>query len=139
MKKEDKKIFIYALLMSGAVLLIILISCLSDMKFDSMENNYKKIITEQTNEAESYAKNLQLLQEENVKLKNELDELKNKSSKITSDGETYSQAMKILSDIYLLIESGDKEKAKEELEKFDTSTFDDTIINYKKALIELVK
>ena len=47
--------------------------------------------------------------------------------------------MKILSDIYLLIESGDKEKAKEELEKFDTSTFDDTIINYKKALIELVK
>ena len=44
--------------------------------------------------------------------------------------------MKILSDIYLLIEDGQTQKAKDELEKFDTSTFDDTIVNFKKALIK---
>ena len=139
MKKEDRKIFVYALIMAASVLLIILIAAISEMRTDKLENNYKKIITEQTKAAENYSEKLVNLQEENAKLKKELSEIKTKASEVTSSGETYNQAMKLLSDIYLLIESGDKEKAKTELEKFDTSTFDDTVINYKKALLKLVE
>lgn len=139
MKKSDRKIFVYALIMAASVLLIILIAAMSEMRTDKLENNYKKIITEQTKAAENYSEKLANLQEENAKLKKELSEIKTKASEVTSSGETYNQAMKILSDIYLLIESGDKEKAKTELEKFDTSTFDDTIINYKKALLKLIE
>lgn len=139
MKKEDRKIFVYALIMAASVLLIILIAAMSEMRTDKLENNYKKIITEQTKAAENYSEKLVNLQEENAKLKKELSEIKTKASEVTSSGETYNQAMKLLSDIYLLIESGDKEKAKTELEKFDTSTFDDTVINYKKALLKLIE
>ena len=139
MKKSDRKIFVYALIMAASVLLIILIAAMSEMRTDKLENNYKKIITEQTKAAENYSEKLVKLQEENAKLKKELNEIKTKASEVTSSGETYNQAMKLLSDIYLLIESGDKEKAKTELEKFDTSTFDDTIINYKKALLKLIE
>lgn len=139
MKKANKKIFIYALIMSAAVLVIILISCLSEMKIDKLEDNYEKIIMEHSKDAENYSNKVALLEKENDELKKELDRLKNKKSEVISSGETYNQATKILSDIYLLIESGEKEKAKKELEKFDTSTFDDTVINYKKALEALIK
>lgn len=139
MKKADKKIFLYALVMSGAVLLIILISFLSEMKVNDLEQNYNEIILKHSEEAKNYSDRLQILQEENNSLKKELNKLKNKESEIISSGETYNQATKILSDIFLLIESGEKVKAKAELEKFDTSTFDDTIINYKKALEKLIE
>ena len=139
MKKADKKIFLYALVMSGAVLLIILISFLSEMKVNDLEQNYNEIILKHSEEAKNYSDRLQILQEENNSLKKELNKLKNKESEIISSGETYNQATKILSDIFLLIESGEKDKAKAELEKFDISTFDDTIINYKKALEKLIE
>lgn len=139
MKKADKKIFLYALVMSGAVLLIILISFLSEMKVNDLEQNYNEIILKHSEEAKNYSDRLQILQEENNSLKKELNKLKNKESEIISSGETYNQATKILSDIFFLIESGEKDKAKAELEKFDTSTFDDTIINYKKALEKLIE
>lgn len=139
MKKDDRKIFLYALLMSAAVLVIIVVAYMSEMKIDSVEDSYEKIITEQSQKAENVSKELQLLQEENVRLNTELNELKNKKAETISSGETYNQATKLLSDIYLLIESGDIEKARKELEKFDTSTFDDTIINYKKALQKLIE
>ena len=138
MKKDDRKIFLYAMIMAAAVLVIIVVAYMSEMKIDSVEDSYKKIITEQSQKAENVSKELQLLQEENVRLKKELNELKNKKAETISSGETYNQETKILSDIYLLIESGDIGKAKKELEKFDTSTFDDTIINYKKALEKLI-
>ena len=84
----------------------------------------------------NYEEKLNTLEKENTSLKKELNELKNKNASDISAETTYNQAMKILSDIYLLIEDGQTQKAKDELEKFDTSTFDDTIVNFKKALIK---
>ena len=47
MKKDDRKIFLYAMIMAAAVLVIIVVAYMSEMKIDSVEDSYKKIITEQ--------------------------------------------------------------------------------------------
>lgn len=139
MKKQTKIFLTYGLAILVAIFVIFIITHMSETKIRNIENNYKKTITEQSQEIEETKEQLELLKEENLKLSKELNETKNKKSENISSGETYNQATKILSDIYLLIESGDKEKAKKELEKFDTTTFDDTIINYKKALLKLTE
>jgi len=139
MKKQKINILIYTLIILVAIFAIILSLNFSQTKFKDNENTYKKTIEEQSQEIKDIRKQLDLLKEENLKLSKELNETRNKKSENISSGETYNQATKLLSDIYILIESGDKEKAKKELEKFDTATFDDTIINYKKALLKLIE
>jgi len=142
LKKVDKKLFHYAIIMILAVLAIILYAYFSELRFNDMENDYEAHIKTQEQETSAFQEKIKGLEEKNVTLEKEVKTLKKeieKSSGTASDNETYQQALKILSDIYILIENKEFDKAKTELEKFDTSTFDDTVVNYKKALEALLK
>ena len=139
MKKHKIRIIIFALINVVFIFALLLALNLLQTKFNFSDNPYKKTIEEQAREIKDTRKQLDLLKEENLMLSKELNEARNKKSENISSSATYNQATKLLSDIYLLIESGDKEKAKKELEKFDTATLDDTIINYKKALLKLIE
>ena len=125
-----------------AVLVIILYAYFSELRFNDMENDYETQIKTQEQKTSAFQNKIKTLEEKNVALEKEVKTLKKeleKSSGSASDNETYQQALKILSDIYLLIENKEYDKAKTELEKFDTTTFDDTVVNYKKALETLLK
>ena len=139
MTKQKKNNFLIPLILIGAILVIFIITYMSEMEMKNSEKEQIKILTEKEEEIENLKNELEILKEENNELSENLETLKNKKGETVSSGQTYNQAMKILSDIYLLIESGDAERAKKELNKFDTSTFDDTIISYKKALIKLTE
>lgn len=111
---------------------------ISNERIEKAEERSEKIISEAKEEIKEKEEKISNLQETIDHLETALKERKNITYYTISDGE-YSQAMKILSDIYLLVENKDFKAAKKELEKFDTSTFDDTVINFKKALEKLIK
>ena len=142
MKKFDRKIFLYAIIMIAAVLVLILFVYFSEQRYENMEDVFENQILIQEEKTELFQEKIKMLEEKNLELEKENKNLKkelNTKSGSSSNGETYQQSMKMLSEIYLLIESGEIEKAKAELERFDTSTFDDTVISFKKALENLVK
>ena len=111
---------------------------ISNERIKKAEADAEKIVSEVKEEIKEKEEEILNHKETIEELTTALKERKNITYYTISDGE-YSQAMKILSDIYLLIENKDFEKAKKELSKFDTSTFDDTVINFKKALTDLIK
>ena len=111
---------------------------ISNERIKKAEADAEKIVSEVMEEIKEKEEEILNHKETIEELTTALKERKNITYYTISDGE-YSQAMKILSDIYLLIENKDFEKAKKELSKFDTSTFDDTVINFKKALTDLIK
>ena len=139
MTKQKKNNFLIPLILIGAILVIFIITYMSEMEIKNLEKEQIKILSEKEEEIENLKNELEFLKEENKNLSENLETLKSKKGETVASGQTYNQAMKILSDIYLLIESGDAERAKRELNKFDTSTFDDTIISYKKALLKLTE
>ncbi len=142
MKKFDRKIFLYAIIMIAAVLVLILFVYFSEQRYENMEDVFENQILIQEEKTELFQEKIKMLEEKNLELEKENKNLKkelNTKNGSSSNGETYQQSMKMLSEIYLLIESGEIEKAKAELERFDTSTFDDTVISFKKALENLVK
>ena len=141
MKKFDKRVFTYFIIMLLSVILLLVFAYLSGEKIETMENDladkvsvHEKITLENQDKITQLSNKVSELEKENKKLKNLLDE-----NSVTSNGETYQQSMKILSDIYLLIENKEFEKAAAELKKFDTLGADDTILNFKKALENLIK
>lgn len=141
MKKFDKRVFTYFIIMLCCVILLLVFAYLSGEKIETMENDladkvsvHEKITLENQDKITELSNKVKELENENKKLKEMLDE-----NSIVSNGETYQQSMKILSDIYLLIENKEFEKAKKELEKFDTTGADDTVLNFKKALENLIK
>ena len=128
--------------MIAAVLVLILFAYFSEQRYENMEDVFENQILVQQEKSELFQKKVEILEEKNLELEKENKKLKkelNSKNGSSSNSETYQQSMKLLSEIYLLIENGETEKAKAELKKFDTSTFDDTVISFKKALENLVK
>lgn len=141
MKKFDKRVFTYFIIMLFSVIILLVFAYLSGEKIDTLEKDYfdmvsvqEKIVHDGQNKITQLSNKVNELEKENKKLKELIDE-----SSIASNGETYRQSMKILSDIYLLIENKEYKKAKTELEKFDTLGADDTVLSFKKALENLIK
>ncbi len=141
MKKFDKRVFTYFIIMLCSVIMLLVFAYLSGEKIDTLEKDYfdmvsvqEKIVHDGQNKITQLSNKVNELEKENKKLKELIDE-----SSIASNGETYRQSMKILSDIYLLIENKEYKKAKTELEKFDTLGADDTVLSFKKALENLIK
>ncbi len=141
MKKFDKRVFTYFIIMMCSVILLLVFAYLSGEKIETMENDladkvsvHEKITLENQDKITQLSNKVSELESENKKLKELLEE-----SPSASNGETYQQSMKILSDIYLLIENKEYGKAKTELKNFDTTGADDTVLNFKKALENLVK
>ncbi len=141
MRKIDKRVFTYFIIMLLSVILLLVFAYLSGEKIETMENDladkvsvHEKITLENQDKITELSNKVKELENENKKLKDLLDE-----NSIVSNGETYQQSMKILSDIYLLIENKEFEKAKKELKNFDTTGADDTVLNFKKALENLIK
>lgn len=142
MKNKDKNLFKYALIMIFAVLVLVLIALFSQNKVSEIEADYKTQILENQKSSEVYQEKLVKLEEENKKLKEEKIKLEEKISETEQNSANqteYNQQIKILSDIYLMIENGDKNGAKAELEKISDISFDETAENFKKALIKLLK
>ena len=141
MKKFDKRVFTYFIIMLCSVIMLLVFAYLSGEKIETIENDFadkvsvhEKTTLENQDKITSLSNKVDELEKENKKLKELLE-----GSSSVSNGETYQQSMKILSDIFLLIENKEFAKAKEELKNFDTTGADDTILNFKKALENLVK
>lgn len=141
MKKIDKRVFTYFIIMLLSVIMLLVFAYFSGERIETMENDladkvsvHEKITLENQDKITQLSNKVSELEKENKRLKELLEE-----SPIASSGETYQQSMKILSDIYLLIENKEFKKAKAELEKFDTAGADDTVLNFKKALENLIK
>lgn len=142
MKNKDKNLFKYALIMIFAVLVLVLIALFSQNKVSEIEADYKTQILENQKSSEVYQEKMVKLEEENKKLKEEkikLEEKITEAEQNSANQTEYNQQIKILSDIYLMIENGDKNGAKAELEKISDTNFDETAENFKKALIKLLK
>lgn len=142
MKNKDKNLFKYALIMIFAVLVLVLIALFSQNKVSEIEAEYKNQILENQKSSEAYQEKLVKLEEENKKLKEEKIKLEEKISETEqnfANQTEYNQQIKILSDIYIMIEKGDKNGAKAELEKISDISFDETAENFKKALNKLLK
>lgn len=142
MIKPDKNLFRYALIMICAVLLLVFAALFSQSRITEIEEEYKTEITENQKKTGEYQQRLVRLEEENKTLKEEIKIYESEISKIGEDssGHTeYYQQMKILSDIYMMIKSGDEEGADEELDKLKGIELDETAENYKKALIEILR
>ena len=148
MKKFDKRVFTYFIIMICSVILLLCFAYFSGEKIDTLEKNYDDMVSVQAKVAHDGQIKISELENEIEKLKAENENLKNQNENLTksledklsaADPETYQQSMKILADIYLLIENEEFDKAKTELERFDTTRADDTILNFKKALENLLK
>lgn len=142
MKKIDKNLFVYALIMICVVLVIVLAVLFSQNKISDLEEGYKTEISETQKKTQAYQEKMVALEEKNKTLKKEKEEAEKKLAEKgeESAGQTeYIQQMKILSDIYNIIEDKNFAEAKSELEKLDGVIKDETAENFKKALEGLIK
>ena len=148
MRRIDKRVFTYFIIMMCSVILLLVFAYFSGEKMETMEKDFadkisaqEKLTSDNEGKISELKKEVETLRAENEKIKEQNESLtKSLEERVSAaDPETYQQSMKILSDIYLLIENGETKKAKTELERFDTTRADDSVVNFKKALGELVK
>lgn len=137
-KKVLKNFFVFLLLIILFIFSIIFIYSSSQTKI----NNIEKQLEEQEKQAETYKEKIEELEKEIFSLeeKNQiLESTKNKFRDSSSTYATYQQTMNTLSDIFILIENNQIDKARDELKKLDFIRLDETALNYKKALNSLIE
>lgn len=135
MKKNNKRIFLFNIVLLVSVSSFVITGCTTRKKTEDNEIVYKNIIEEK----QEAFKNLE---EENAELKKENKELQTKLTQALSEKSeqaTLGQALSDLIDIYELYKSGNKEKAIEKLKKIEPMGFDDATLAYYKILKDLLK
>ncbi len=135
MKRDLKKVYGYGLVMIVAVLVIVIVACLSESRVDDAHETYKSVLSE--NEGV-----IQKLEKENKELEEKiagLEKTAENNMDIQAKLDRHNQIMSDLTEVYNYIKEGKKELASEKLEKIDTVGFDDGELAFYEALRKLLK
>lgn len=135
MKKDYKKLYMYATIMTMCVLLIVLIACLSESRLDSYQEEYEDMLMERQSEIQELEDKLAELENENYELKKQVEENMTVQSKL----DTQNQIMNDLTHVYKLIKDGKRQEARDNYAKIETSGFDDAALSYYEMLGSLLK
>ncbi len=135
MKKNNKRIFLFAIVLLVCVSLIVITGCTPRKKTDDNEIIYKNMI-EESRQA------IKILEEENAELKKENKDLQTKLIQAMSEKSeqaTQGQALSDLIDIYELYKSGNTGDASKNLKKIEPMGFDDATLAYYKILKDILE
>ena len=135
MKKNYKRIFGYAIILGVCALLMVLVTFLSENRFEDFEEQYQNDLTLSQKQIIGLEEQIEKLEKENAKLKMEVG----RSESLGSDLVTSQQAISDLKEIYEKYKSGDVKSAKAELQKIEPIGFDDASLAYYQILIDVVK
>ncbi len=127
MKKDFKKVYSYGLIMIVAVLIIVLIACLSESRLDVAQEEYESMLS--THQTE-----IRVLEEELDTLR----ETVNQNMDIQAKLDKHNQIMNDLTEIYKLIEAGEKGSASDKIDKIETNGFDDGELAFYETLKKLL-
>lgn len=135
MKRDYKKLYIYAAVMLVSVLLIVLIACLSESRIDSYQMEYENMITASQGEIGKLEKKVAKLESEN----HELRESNEVSMTAQATLDKQNQVMNELVGIYRLAKDGKTAEAKEAYEHIDTGGYDDAALALWEIIGEYIK
>ena len=128
MKKDMKKVYSYGIVMIAAVLIIVLVACLSESRLDSAQEQYENMMTKQ--------------QEKVGELEGEITQLKESlalNMDIQAKLDKHNQIMSDLTEIYNLTEEGRKDEAAEKFGNIETGGFDDGELAFYNLIKRLLK
>ncbi len=134
-KKDIKKLYIYAAIMLVFVTAIVLVVSLSENRIDNYQTEYENKIMVGQAQIENLEKRIVELEEENHKLKQEIE---NKLT-IQTELDTQVQVMNDLTEIYKLIKDGKISDAKEKFSKIETNGFDDSSLAFYEAIKKILE
>ena len=134
MKKNYKRIFGYAIILGVCALLMVGFACLSENRMDDFEEQYQKDMTLSQKQILSLEEQIENLEKENSKLK---EELKTTES-FGSDLVTSQQVISDLKEIYEKYKAGDVKSAKAALKKIEPMGFDDASLAYYQILVDII-
>ncbi len=135
MKKNNKRIFLFNIVLLVCVSLFVITGCTPHKKTDDNEISYKNMF-EENQQA------LKFLEEENAELKEENNLLQTKLAQALSeksDITTHNQALADLIDIYELYKFGNKDEASKNFKKIEPMGFDDATLAYYKILKDILE
>lgn len=135
MKRDYKKLYIYAAVMLVCVLLIVLIACLSESRIDSYQTEYENMITASQGEISELEKQVAKLENENDELREMNEECMTAQAKLDKQ----NQVMNELVEIYRLAKDGKKDAAKEKYSCIDTAGYDDAALALWEIIGEYVR
>ncbi len=133
MKKNMKKLYVYALIMVFCVIIIVLVTWMSESQksFQNEQSEFENKLTARQTE-------IQKLEKKNAELQDkvyELEKSKTENNEVQSKLDKYVQTMNDLTEVYKLAEAQKKSEAREKLSAIDPSGFDDA----ERAFYELLK
>ncbi len=135
MKKNYKAVLGYALVMTFFVLVIVLMSCVSENKISEYQKEYAE-------GSATFQKQIELLEEKINMLSKEneaLEKMLHQNQSLGSELVTTQQAMSDMKDIFLLYKEGKVKDAKTQFERINTMGFDDNALSYYELLSFLLK
>lgn len=135
MKKDFKKVFGYGLIMIIAVLVIVIIACLSESRVDDAHETYKSVLSENASVIET-------LEKEKAELENKIAELEKtleNSMDIQAKLDRHNQVMSDLTEVYNFIKEGKNGLAADRLKVIEPVGFDDGELAFYEALRNMVK
>ena len=127
MKKDFKKVYSYGLIMIVAVLIIVLIACLSESRLDTAQEEYESMLSTHQNEIRI--------------LEGEIDELRetvNQNMDIQAKLDKHNQIMSDLTEVYNLIEAGEEKQASDKIARIEINGFDDGELAFYETLKKLL-
>lgn len=130
MKRDYKKLYMYAIIMTMSVLFIVLIACLSESRLDRYQTEYENMLTARQSEIQALEDKLAELEDENYELKKQAEENMTAQSKL----DVQNQIMNDLTQVYKLIKEGKKQEAKDNYARIETNGFDDAALSYYEIL-----
>ncbi len=130
-KKRSKNLSTYAIIMFLAAVILIIIAAMADTREEHFENQ----ISQQTQLNMDIQNQIVTLEDENYKIKKELEDLKIKNQ----ENETGFLFYKIISDVYTLYLKGKTPEAAKTLGNIDVSTLNEEQKVSYNTLLNLLK
>lgn len=135
MKKDYKKLYMYAIIMTVSVLVIVLIACLSESRIDSYQTEYENKLTARKTEIDALEKKVAELEDENSELKKQNESSMTAQSKLDAQNQIFSD----LTQIYMLAKQGKMQEAKTAFSAIETGGFDDSALAYYEILKDMLE
>lgn len=135
MKKDYKKLYLYAIIMTVSVLIIVLIACLSESRISSYQSEYENMLTARKEEINRLQERVAELEDENSELRKQNESSMTAQSKL----ETQNQIFSDLTQIYMLAKQGKQQEARDLFSAVETNGFDDSALAYYEIIKDMLE